>query len=197
MSPSEPGYSGTRGVWAENNDLNAINLLVRMLIGELATAALVQVRAVHADDGPTGTVDVRPMVAMVDGQGNGTDHVTIYGVPLFRLQGGASAVICDPAVGDIGLAVFCSRDISKVKATQAPALPGSARQYDWSDGVYFGGVLNAAATQYLRMGGGIDLETPVVSASRSLVIGNGATGSFSTTAGQVVNVQNGVIVSIT
>ena len=82
---------------------------------------LVQVVAVTNDGGvePVGFVDVHPMVAQVDGKGQPTPHGVIYGLPYIRVQGGSNAVILDPQVGDIGLAVFCAQDISKVKATKA------------------------------------------------------------------------------
>lgn len=64
---------------------------------------------------------------------------------------GSYGVIIDPQPGDIGVAVFASRDISNVKSTQAQAVPGSGRRFDYSDGIYLGTVLSAAApTQYLQ-----------------------------------------------
>jgi hypothetical protein len=39
-------------------------------------------------------------------------------VPYFRVQGGADAIIIDPKVGDLGIAVFCSRDITGVKRSK-------------------------------------------------------------------------------
>jgi hypothetical protein len=42
------------------------------------------------------------------------------------------------------------RDISSVKATMGQANPGSARQYDFADGVYIGGLLGSTPpTQYV------------------------------------------------
>ena len=107
------------------------------------------------------TVSVQPMVHQIDGAGNTTPHGVIAGLPVFRPQGGISAVIADPAVGDIGVAAFCMSDISAVKASGAPAQPGSFRRYDWADGIYFGGVLNAAATQYVLIdSSGVTVVSP-------------------------------------
>jgi hypothetical protein len=121
---------------------------------------LVRVVAVSNDGGvsPVGTVDVQPLVNQMSGDRKPTPHGTVYGVPYFRLQGGTDAVILDPKVGDIGMCAFASRDISAVKVAKAPANPGSFRMYDWADGLYFGGLLNGAPTQYVRFyAGGVDV----------------------------------------
>lgn len=193
---SEDGYLGFADQFTDRTEYGALSFLVRMLMGEMATAALVQVQAVYPDEGPLGAVDVLPLVSQIDGRGQATPHGTLFGLPYFRPQGGSSAVILTPEPGDIGLALFASRDISSVKATQAAAPPGSLRQYDMADGLYLGGFLNPAATQYMRMAGGIEFASPVVSTDRTLVAGNGATGSFSTSTGQVVTVMNGIVIEI-
>jgi hypothetical protein len=157
------GYTG----FMEPQDLNAeflaSSFLVTQIINKLATTALVQVMAVTNAGGvsPVGTVDVKPMVHQVDGAGNPTEHAIIHNVPYFRLQGGTDAIILDPKVGDIGIAVFCSRDISAVQRTKAPAPPSSARKFDWADSLYVGGVLNAAPVQYVQFeAGGITVNSP-------------------------------------
>ena len=135
-----------------NSDLNAIAAVVRTMIAELSTMKLVKVKAVHGGGvAAAGTVDVIPLVSQVDGNGYGTVHGTVYGLPWSRVQGGKSAIICDPVAGDIGYVIAADRDISKVKATQAAALPGSGRSFDIADGVYAGACLNAAApTTYIQ-----------------------------------------------
>jgi hypothetical protein len=157
------GYTG----FMEPQDLNAeflaSSFLVTQIINKLATTALVQVMAVTNAGGvsPVGTVDVKPMVHQVDGAGNPTEHAIIHNVPYFRLQGGTDAIILDPKVGDIGIAVFCSRDISAVQRTKAPAPPSSARKFDWADSLYVGGVLNAAPVQYVQFeAGGVTVNSP-------------------------------------
>lgn len=127
--------------------------IARLMSGQF-TAELVQVKAVRQGGGGAvavaGVVDVQIMVHQIDGQGQPTPHGIIYGVPYNRIQGGANAIILDPQVNDIGVAIFCRRDISKVVATQAPALPGSRRQMDPADALYLGGFLNGTPTQYLQ-----------------------------------------------
>ena len=68
----------------------------------------------------------------------------------------------DPVAGDIGMACFASRDISKVKATKGRANPGSKRAYNFSDAMYIGGMLNGTPTQYVQFNAdGITLASPV------------------------------------
>lgn len=144
-------------------DYNNILFAITQAISKLQTATLVQVKScTNAGElDPVGFVDVVPLVNQIDGSGNPTPHVTIYNVPYLRIQGGSNAVIIDPEPGDIGIAVFASRDISKVKTTKSQANPGSFRQYDFSDALYLGGVLNGSPTQYVRFSSdGIEIDTP-------------------------------------
>jgi len=147
MGPQRPESDG--------GPYNAQAFLIQQLMGRMATTTLVRVVAVSNAGGiaPVGTVDVHPLVNQIDGYGLATPHGIIHGLPYFRLQGGANAIILDPEVGDIGIAVFCSRDISNVKAGKNEANPGSLRRFDWADGLYIGGVLNGAPTQYVAFTG--------------------------------------------
>jgi hypothetical protein len=190
-------------------DLNAQAFLINQLIGKMATITLVKVKAVHPPVGLAGigTVDIQPLVNQIDGGGNNpTAHGVIYGAPYFRLQGGLNAVVIDPVEGDIGLAAFASRDISKVVATKKAANPGSFRRYDWADALYIGGYLNAIPTQYIIFkpsGAGIEVISPTeitltapvvtVNASTSMTInsptitdnGNVTTEGYVTATGDI------------
>lgn len=134
-----------------NDETAVVMFLARQLIAEMNTMKLVKVTKVTGGgvDQPAGTVEVQPLVSQIDGNGYGTEHGIVPDIPWSRVQGGTNAIICDPQVGDIGYIVVSDRDISKVKATGAAALPGSRRQYDLADGVYVGGCLNVAPEQYL------------------------------------------------
>jgi hypothetical protein len=161
--PPNDAYVGGQRLPDAVDQRNAIDFLVRMTLGQMATATVVRVEAVSnaGDLSPVGTVDVLPLVAQLDGAGNATPHATVFSLPYFRLQGGTDAVILDPKVGDLGLAVFASRDISSVKVNKAPANPGSRRQYDMADGLYLGGFLNGTPEQYVRFHeGGIQIVSP-------------------------------------
>ena len=125
--------------------------IVRQMMAEMHTMKIVKVVAVTGggEGQPAGTVDVQPLVSQIDGNGYGTPHGTVHGLPWSRAQGGKSAVICDPLVGDIGYVVVADRDSTTVQNTKAAALPNTRRQFDIQDGVYAGGCLNVAPNQYL------------------------------------------------
>ena len=117
----------------------------------MATASIVRVEAVESGgEGPVGYVDTLPLVNQMTSEGVTTPHGTLHHLPYFRMQGGENAIICDPKVGDIGLAVFASRDISVVKTTKTQSQPGSFRRFDMADGCYFGGFLNGTPTQWVE-----------------------------------------------
>jgi hypothetical protein len=151
-SPDNLGWQGPQDPTAAGNVFNSMAFLFKQLAAQNASAALVQVKSVTNVGGvaAVGSVSVQPMVNQVDGSGNATPHGTIFNIPYFRMQGGAFAVILDPKVGDIGIAVFCDRDISSVKVNKAVSNPGSARQFDWADGLYLGGFLNGVPTSYVQ-----------------------------------------------
>jgi hypothetical protein len=183
------------------SDFNAQVFLVRQMLGRVSTATLVKVAACSNNGGlsPVGTVDVIPLVNQVDGAGNAVPHGTVYGLPYFRLQGGANAIIIDPQPGDIGVAVFASHDLSSVKATKDQANPGSWRRFDMADGLYFGGMLNGVPNQYIQFNaGGINVISPgtvVVNAGGDVNVT--AAGHVAVTAGSDASVHAGGNVDVT
>jgi hypothetical protein len=180
------------------DDHAAMTFMTRQLLAKMQTVTLVKVLACTNAGGVTavGTVDVQPLVTQLAGDGTATLYAPLFKLPYFRLQGGANALILDPQVGDIGMAGFCSRDISAVKKTKAQANPGSLRKYDFADGLYVGGFLNGTPSQYVQFAAGINVGAAMVATSGNLSAGTGATGSFTTPTGQTVTVQNGIIVDI-
>lgn len=148
---AQQGYLGPMQPNTGSSEVNAGTFLVNQILNQLAFTALVRVVAVSNAGSldAVGFVDVQPMVNQIDGYGLGTPHGIIANMPYFRLQGGADAIILDPHVGDIGIAVFCTRDISNVKKTKQVSNPASLRTNDWADGLYIGGVLNGVPTQYI------------------------------------------------
>ena len=135
-----------------DSEQNGLNFAIQQAMLKLQTALPVRVMAVrNSGVSPVGVVDITVLVDMVDGQGNTVQHGTISNVPYFRLQGGANAVIVDPSPGDIGMACFCSRDISAVKSVKDAAPPGSWRSHDFSDALYLGGFLNGTPTSYIQI----------------------------------------------
>lgn len=147
------------------NEWTKLVFVFNQLLRGKATAMLVEVLACSNSGGiaPVGTVDVKPLVAQVNGQGTSPEpHGPIYGLPYNRVQGGAMAVIIDPVPGDIGLAVFCSRDSTGAFAAKGPASPASDDVMGFNSGMYFGGFLNAAPTSYVAYvpGQGIQIVDP-------------------------------------
>lgn len=132
-----------------NGHFNALDFIISQYLATVRGAAIVQVKAcTNTNDlSPIGTVDVQPLVNQLDGASNAVPHGTIPKLPYCRVQGGINGIICDPAVGDIGIAVFADRDISNVKKTKAQANPGSYRRNDWADGVYLFTVISSAPPQ--------------------------------------------------
>ena len=207
MSSDKTTSTGVMPLQAPLGEFNRITFMVQQALAKMQTATLVRVEAcTNAGElSPVGTVDVTPLVNQLDGQGNPTPHVTIHNVPYLRLQGGANGIIMDPQKGDIGVCVFASRDISKIKATKKQGNPGSFRQYSFSDGMYLGGMLNGTPTQYVKFGAAgikihspfsVVLDAPYIQLNAATVEINGTTSTTVTTPTFTVNgatVLNGAI----
>lgn len=200
-SPTSGGYTGQQDVADRSGDFNAQSFLVKQALGKVNTSTVVKIVAVTNAGGlsPVGFVDVLPLVNQTDGAGNAVPHDTVHNLPYFRLQGGANAIIIDPQVGDIGIAVFANRDISSVKSGKGQANPGSSRRHDMADGMYLGGILNGVPTQYFRFSAtGIEIVSPThvtISAPNILLNGilsqgTGSLGGGATLQGPVTVVED-------
>lgn len=157
------GYRGQAQAADGTGDYGSLMFVISQALAQLSTSTVVRVVAVTNAGGlaPVGFVDVQPLVNQLDGAGNAVPHGVLHHLPYFRLQGGTDAVILDPKVGDLGIAVFASRDISAVKASKAQANPGSWRAHDMADGLYVGGLLNGTPVQYVQFtAGGINVVSP-------------------------------------
>lgn len=136
---------------------------MQRLLRKIHTADLVKVLAVRPTSGAVGFVDVQPLVLERTTRDTVLAQAPIFDVPYLRAQGGRSAIILDPAVGDIGLAVFAERDITTVTATRAEAAAATDRAYDSADALYVGGLLNADPEQFIEFlpdAAGINVTTP-------------------------------------
>jgi hypothetical protein len=156
-------FRGPQGVYSGSSQFTAQAFLINQMMNGRNIATLVQIKAVTNSGGlsPVGFVDVLPLVNQLDGDRNAVPHAIVRGIPYFRMQGGTDAIILDPKVGDIGMAVFADRDISAVKASKAAANPGSARRSDMADGMYIGGFLNGIPAQYVQFtAAGINVVSP-------------------------------------
>lgn len=152
-NPNSGGSAGQLGITGAGSDFNQHSFLVKQALNRVSTMKIVKVTKVKQGAGAlatTGTVDVLPLVNQTDGVGNSTKHGTVFSLQYIRVQGGKNAVIMDPEVGDIGLAIVSDRDTSAVIKKKGQANPGSRRRFDISDGVYLGGILNGVPEQYIR-----------------------------------------------
>jgi hypothetical protein len=110
---------------------------------------------------PVGTANIQPLIQQQTATGEMVPYPVIYNAPYFRLQGGANAIIIDPEPGDIGFAVFSSRDISGVKRTRGAASTASLRKFSLSDAIYVNGILNSTPRQYIQFSNaGITVYSP-------------------------------------
>ena len=161
---TEYGEKGTNDPTSDQGDFNSLTFVITQLINRIHTCVLVKVISVTNTGGlsPVGFVDVQPLVNQVDGFGNPIPHGIIHHCPYHRLQGGVSAVILDPVVNDIGIALFAERDSTQAISAKGTANPGSARKFSMSDGLYLGGVLNGVPTQYVQFSSaGINMTSTV------------------------------------
>lgn len=144
--------------------------IINRLIGRTFTHTVVRVTAVYpGTTGPVGFVDVIDLVQQLDGNDEGVPNSEMHRLPYFRLQGGHNAIVLDPKVGDLGLASFAMRDITKIKnGEREESAPPSRRQYSQSDGLYIGGFLNGAPTQFIEF-----LESGINITSTGTVTVNG------------------------
>ena len=161
---SSQGIAGQQGLTDATHQFNVNSFHISQEQGWVRTSVPVKIIAVHGGGvGAPPTVDVQPVVNMMDGAGNATQHGTIYGISCTRNQGGGNAIINDPQVGDIGHMVICDRDISSVKANAGDqSNPGSFRRHDLADGIYTAFMMKATTpTQYHQFtGSGINHISP-------------------------------------
>ena len=144
-----------------------LQAVIRSMLASVNTGELVEVVGVSAVGvAPVGFVSVRPLVYKVDGDNNNVERGIVHNVPYFRLQGGTNAIICDPAIGDIGFCGVCSRDISLVKRIRAAAAPNMRRVSDISDAVFMGGWSSKTPEQYVWFNG----NNIIVKAKNQVVI---------------------------
>lgn len=137
--------------------------IIQRLLRRIHTAAPVKVLAVYPTGGTVGFVDVQPLVQERTTADVVLPQAPIFKLPYLRAQGGTSAIILDPAVDDIGLAIFAERDITTVVNTRAEAAAATNRAYDAGDGLYVGGFLNGDPTQFVEFlpdDAGINITTP-------------------------------------
>ena len=162
--PATGGPFGYQQPQDDGSAFSAHRFFVKSLIAQISTAKWVEIKTVTASGAAAsiGTVTVQLLVNQVDSLGNSTPHGQIYSLQYLRIAGGENAVIMDPQVGDVGVAVFADRDSSSVIANGGQANPGSFRKHDMADGFYLGmGWSGAPPTQYVAFStAGIAITSP-------------------------------------
>lgn len=164
----------------------AQEFIIQQLIRRIHTMNVVKVLAVYPGTGlAAGFVDVQPLVQERTTRDVVIAQAPIYRLPYCRQQGGLSAIILDPVVGDLGVAGFAERDITNVIATRDQGAAPTDRAFSESDGIYLCGLLNASPTQYIKFdpNGGIAIVSTgdlSISAPGNLTIAIG--GNISVTA---------------
>jgi len=159
--PAEPVY-GYRQPQDLSDSYNAFRFLFRQMTAEINTSIPCRVESVNADK----TVNIVIMINQLLADKTASEHGIIYNVPYYQLQAGTFGIIAKPVVGDIGIALFSSRDITALKkVAQAaqptqPVNPGSLRRFDFSDVLYLGGVFNRDPESYIE---GTDTTIDIVS----------------------------------
>ena len=151
---ANPGSTGAGQLGPNDftDDFNKHLFLIRQILRRLDVMKPVKVVSVTGGGGAiaaAGTVSVQPLYTQLDGLGNAVQMGQVNGIPWWRLQGGPNAIIADPVAGDMGFVICADRDISSVIRNAGSANPGSFRSHNIADGIYVGGILNAAPTQFI------------------------------------------------
>lgn len=145
---------------SNSNDAEAQAFMFAQLMSGLFFIELVRVEAVRGV-APNLVVDVMPLITQRDNSGAMIRNATIPNAPVWRLQRGSSAVIMDPVVDDIGIALICDKDTTIARANRKQSLPGSFRTHSRSDAIYLGGCLNGQPAEFIEFtGAGINIKSP-------------------------------------
>jgi hypothetical protein len=150
---------GVANYAAGNSQYNALSFMIQQAIREQVNTCII-CKVVGVSD---GYVDVLPMVTQVSGKDEAIAPTTLYKLPYMRYHAGVAAVILNPVVGDIGLAVFAGKDCSNVKVgTSEPVPPASFRDNSMANGFFIGGFLNKAPSVFVELtqGGAVNITAP-------------------------------------
>ncbi len=159
---SQPPLFGQLGEYDVTSEFGRISFMIQQALGAARFGTPVKIVKVHGGGvGPAPTVDVQPLIKMMDIAGNSSSHGTIYGVPVYRNQAGKNVIINDPLVNDTGWLSVGDRDMQSFKNNGGKeSNPGSSRRHSMSDGIYHAAIcMQVTPNQYLHYidGVGIDL----------------------------------------
>ena len=148
---------------------SAIRFVVESIVDKVNTSEVVKVVSVNDDN----TLDVIPIVKMVDAEGSSVEESVIYGVKYFGWQFGDCAIQAKPKENDIGIIVVSKRDITAINSGRV----ASNRSFCLADGIYIGGLVgfNQTPKNYIKFdnNGGIEITTEhdlTVNAKKKVVV---------------------------
>lgn len=187
---SDKELSANYDNFASSNPLNSMEFFIRSLISQVVSTSLpVVVTAVErkGEDAGAGYVTVKPLLQPRNNSGDGLEVTTIPKLPYFRLQHGKAAIICDPKVGDIGLAVVAKHDISNINGSTTPKVPATYRKFDPSDSFYIGGFWGKAPEVFIHLEdeGTIKIKAPTKITIESPECEVNASASFTVNSAQI------------
>lgn len=187
---SDKELSANYDNFASSNPLNSMEFFIRSLISQVVSTSLpVVVTAVErkGEEAGAGYVTVKPLLQPRNNSGDGLEVTTIPKLPYFRLQHGKAAIICDPKVGDIGLAVVAKHDISNINGSTTPKVPATYRKFDPSDSFYIGGFWGKAPEVFIHLEdeGTIKIKAPTKITIESPVCEVNASTSFTVNSAQI------------
>lgn len=131
--------------WEIIDEKNALSYLIRKGIENLVnTVIIVKVIAINE-----GTIDVIPLISLIDAEDNPIEKAPVYNVRYMQLQAGLNGIKLKPVIGDIGILLVSDRDTSKIQ--EGIALTN--RRFNIADGIYLGGIygLNQEPTQFIEI----------------------------------------------
>ena len=174
------------------DEYNGLIYIINSIISNRVRGAeIVKVIANNGD----GTIDVLPVIKNVDASENAIQETPIFNIKYMEWQYGINAFQAEPAIGDIGLLIVCTKDTKNVKS----GIVGDLGSFELESGIYFGGLkgLNQPATQFIKMDeNGITITTPktlTVNTTENAIIN--ATKSVTVTATEDATI-NGVNVTV-
>lgn len=187
---SDKELSANYDNFASSNPLNSMEFFIRSLISQVVSTSLpVVVTAVErkGEEAGAGYVTVKPLLQPRNNSGDGLEVTTIPKLPYFRLQHGKAAIICDPKVGDIGLAVVAKQDISNINGSTTPKVPATYRKFDPSDSFYIGGFWGKAPEVFIHLEdeGTIKIKAPTKITIESPECEVNASTSFTVNSAQI------------
>lgn len=137
MTQSNFGTAGFLKHHSLSNEYESTAFPIQRILSQQNNVMPVSVKDCYRKDGRI-FVDIQVIIKQIDADGHGHSNTTIFEIPYLPLAGGGFSIEIEPQAGDVGLAVFCDRDISSFKETFSESLPPSRRKNHSGDAIYLG-----------------------------------------------------------